>query len=1164
MAGSAPAAGQSVSDPIDDPISCTTGKATTGLLPAVVDVISIEIRKQNDDLIATIEFRGDPAPGDSVSGGILAFDPAGFDPDASSDWHFDNAGNVLFGYSGDAVSTRTAKSVVDSLGAWIPDTTSSFSATRAGNVVIVRIPGSELGPGSLWLAFATSRLFELQPRCDLAGGDKNGLPILEIPQLVATEDQFEAAGNVQITIPASEGLLSNDIDATIVSDAEKSSKRGGAVAVDTTGRFSYDPAPGFSGTDSFSYTATDGKGGVSTAVVTIQVGPALWFVNAAASGPGSGRWSAPFPDLRSLALVNGTSSGPKPSDAILIFGNAEYQSGLVLDSGQVVVGQGIDMLAALQADGYSLPPHSDVLADPPPISEAPVLISDSLNAIELAQDNRIVGLMIDDTPLGVAIHGDSVSSLVVSDVTIRGKGGVIDVRNGTVDVVLDSVSSDSAFADAIRLRSVDGRLSALTPVTVTSPGRNGVSITGGGVEVEFPELHIFGADSGTAVTIEESASGRRSFELVNISSTAGQGFVIADGGELHIGSGTIQTGGSALDLRSVLLDATLDSLSASGNHGLRLVSVSGSLSIGGRTRIDSTMSDGLNVEDSAVRLAFDNLAIGRADSAFGLSILNSTGSTMDVQRLGIENPVGGGMKIQGIDSVVIDRGSVKAAGGRSVDLRDVVANVHLDSLAADSADAGIVLNNVGGSFEVGGIDAEGRAGRIERMSGRAVDASDVARVTLRDMDLSDIAADAVHLEHFGEVTLKGLSIQNVDSASIKAFAGGKLEITQSSITNARTGIESYEIDDLLLTGNSIVETDTTAVLVSTENPGASTAKFVARQAGDLHARVFQNEVLTNALEGIFVEAKSGSLRLGLAGNNATASANDYVLVSGDSATLMLDGFAGGDADAVTTYLQRVNTGLPRVRVEGTIDPGLGGQADIVAIDKTVSDPEPLPERMIQYRLRVTNHGPSPAVAVVLTDSLPDGLAFVPATITLNGTLLTDASDDDAADFGATQDRTVTVQLGDLSIADTMIVTFAARPQQAFAGASVMNSASITADSPDSLASDNQAEVAISIKLNTATDGNEVPTAFALRQNYPNPFNPSTTIEFDVPSRSFVRLTVLNVLGQVVEQLVAREMNPGRYDVRWDAADGHGVTSGLYFYRLEAGRFSETRRMILLK
>ena len=94
-----------------------------------------------------------------------------------------------------------------------------------------------------------------------------------------------------------------------------------------------------------------------------------------------------------------------------------------------------------------------------------------------------------------------------------------------------------------------------------------------------------------------------------------------------------------------------------------------------------------------------------------------------------------------------------------------------------------------------------------------------------------------------------------------------------------------------------------------------------------------------------------------------------------------------------------------------------------------------------------------------------------------------------------------------------------------------------------------------------------PEVFALANNYPNPFNPATTIKYALPQAADVELTVYNVMGQVVRALVAEHQSAGRYVVEWDATNdsGHSLSSGMYFYRLQAGgEFLETRKMLLLK
>jgi hypothetical protein len=89
----------------------------------------------------------------------------------------------------------------------------------------------------------------------------------------------------------------------------------------------------------------------------------------------------------------------------------------------------------------------------------------------------------------------------------------------------------------------------------------------------------------------------------------------------------------------------------------------------------------------------------------------------------------------------------------------------------------------------------------------------------------------------------------------------------------------------------------------------------------------------------------------------------------------------------------------------------------------------------------------------------------------------------------------------------------------------------------------------------------MPAHFHLGQNYPNPFNPSTTILYGLPSRSHVTLTVFNTLGQQVATLVAGEQEAGFHEVQFEAS---GLASGVYLYRLQAGDFVQTKRLLLLR
>lgn len=88
-----------------------------------------------------------------------------------------------------------------------------------------------------------------------------------------------------------------------------------------------------------------------------------------------------------------------------------------------------------------------------------------------------------------------------------------------------------------------------------------------------------------------------------------------------------------------------------------------------------------------------------------------------------------------------------------------------------------------------------------------------------------------------------------------------------------------------------------------------------------------------------------------------------------------------------------------------------------------------------------------------------------------------------------------------------------------------------------------------------------PSKYVLRGNYPNPFNPSTKIKFEVPEKSNVQITVYNAEGKEITTIIDEQLKPGTYETEWD---GSAFASGIYFYRLNAGDYLETKKMILLK
>jgi len=94
----------------------------------------------------------------------------------------------------------------------------------------------------------------------------------------------------------------------------------------------------------------------------------------------------------------------------------------------------------------------------------------------------------------------------------------------------------------------------------------------------------------------------------------------------------------------------------------------------------------------------------------------------------------------------------------------------------------------------------------------------------------------------------------------------------------------------------------------------------------------------------------------------------------------------------------------------------------------------------------------------------------------------------------------------------------------------------------------------------------LPFSYNIYHNYPNPFNPVTTLQYDLPEDAMVNITIFDMMGRVVSNLVSSQQNAGYKSIQWNATNNQGqpVSAGVYLYSIEAGKFRQTKKMILLK
>jgi len=98
------------------------------------------------------------------------------------------------------------------------------------------------------------------------------------------------------------------------------------------------------------------------------------------------------------------------------------------------------------------------------------------------------------------------------------------------------------------------------------------------------------------------------------------------------------------------------------------------------------------------------------------------------------------------------------------------------------------------------------------------------------------------------------------------------------------------------------------------------------------------------------------------------------------------------------------------------------------------------------------------------------------------------------------------------------------------------------------------------------EGLSIPDVYALQQNYPNPFNPITTLRYDLPEQANVNIIIYDMLGRQVKSLINQTQDAGFKSVIWNATNDYGkpVSAGVYLYKIQAGEFVQTRKMVLLK
>jgi hypothetical protein len=525
-----------------------------------------------------------------------------------------------------------------------------------------------------------------------------------------------AAGGVILGAGADEGtgLSVSEVQGTGPCPCTETTSGSGSVTVATDGSFTYTPAAGFNGADTFTYKVTSGAGTSNAATVTITVADVIWFIDNTGGGSGgTGTLADPF---KTIANFNGSALDQAGDNVYLAETGTGYATGIAgALVGQTFVGEGATGANLQTVLGITFPPFSNAL--PAVGGTRPIITTSTTNAFNLAGNNTIRGIDIGDTGTGTGMSGAAVGALTVSDVAISGTGGGVDISGGAlIDVTLDSVASSGSAADGIRVASTAGpsTFTVTGTVDVDSPTGDGIDIDGSpGVAFSFGSIDI---DGGSANGIDiDSGAGFTVTGATAIDGVSGDGIHVTSGGapdSYDFGATTVgvtnSPGSDGIDISSSSgATFTFDSLSVTTGAGAGLVAnTAGTVNIGGAgNTISATGGAAFDVTSTTLDdgfggggVTFSSLS-STASSGRGVNLDSITGDVTVTGDTTIMNPTTQGIRVN------------NTAAGVDIRFGDPAGNGTLSITKATPTSNGIDLANVAGSFTVtsdgGGITFSG-------------------------------------------------------------------------------------------------------------------------------------------------------------------------------------------------------------------------------------------------------------------------------------------------------------------------------------------------------------------------------------------------------------------------------------------------------------------------
>jgi hypothetical protein len=515
-------------------------------------------------------------------------------------------------------------------------------------------------------------------------------------QPIATDDAYNVLGNVRIQPNAANGLLANDRDPDtgsstgLTASGPTTTTQGGNITINADGSFSYNPLPGFTGTDTVTYTITDlgpdntagtGDDKTDTAVATFTVTGMIWFVNSASGTNGDGRLTSPFNCLRGPGCFDSTTTGgaaDDPGDNIFLYASATaYNGGLTLLNSQKLIGQGAS--GTLDADaGVTLPANSDPLPtlNNNPTSPTITTTAASTNGINIAtgNSNTLRGFTVGNTT-GAKIASPAsppaaaFGTLTVSEVILNGSGQALNLDNGTLAATFVSISSTSSGTQGILLDQIAGSLTSTNGTTISGNATQCLLATASTANMSFGNTSCTGGTDG--ISLQNNSAGTRTFGTLGVSGGSGIAFLSSNGGgnTTISGAASLASAGNPVDIQNLAASTTVNFA-------------------GGATATKTTTGGaGVNLanNNATSTVTFNTLAITTSN---GTGLKAATGGTINVT-----NAAGSSISATGIAAQVAP----------AIDASGVTLNANFTTVTSTNsggAGTGITLTTVGGALVI--------------------------------------------------------------------------------------------------------------------------------------------------------------------------------------------------------------------------------------------------------------------------------------------------------------------------------------------------------------------------------------------------------------------------------------------------------------------------------